>query len=260
MRFGNILNQENKTRQIVVFFKRVSKVSVFQKKKEMENEVHESLLKRLENLLLKSGEKIAPKIYGKRKPSAKPKKIKPFYAGDPKRYQVILVDPPWHYRNDSSEGTCHRHYKTMTDDQLCAYDIDQYADKKQCALLMWATAPKLDSAFKVIKAWRFTYKTIFFTWLKTNKNGGIIPGIGNYTRSSTELCLVAVRGNIMPWKRSNIIRQAILSRRREHSRKPEESYASIDQFFIPSIRKLEIFSRQRRQGWDVVGNEVDKFK
>lgn len=209
--------------------------------------------------LLKKEERIAPKIYKPRAQKSLKKRVKPFYPGDPQKYQVILVDPPWHYRNASSEGTCHRHYKTMTDQELCSFDIDKYADKKQCALLMWATAPKLDVAFQVIKAWNFTYKTIFFTWLKTNKRGGIIPGIGNYTKSSTELCLIAVRGNVMPWKNSRLVRQVILARRRQHSRKPEQSYQSIEQFFCPSIRKIELFSRQLRPGWDAIGNEVDKF-
>jgi len=90
--------------------------------------------------------------------------------------------------------------------------------------------------------------------------GGIIPGIGNYTRSSTELCLVAVRGNVMRWKKDFKVRQAILARRREHSRKPEESYERIESFFNDDIRKLEVFSRQRRPGWHVLGNELDKFE
>ena len=214
--------------------------------------------------LLKKNEKIKPKIYAPRKviekkENQKEKRKKPYYAGDPKKYQVILADPPWHYRNDSSEGTCHRHYSTMKDDELYKFPIDDIADKKQCALLLWCTAPKLDVAFELIKRWRFTYKTIFFTWCKINKKGTVIPGIGNYTRSSTELCLVAVRGNIMPWKASNKTPQVIMARRQQHSQKPDEAIERINEFFIKDIRKIELFSRQPRIGWDAWGNETDKF-
>ena len=162
-----VLNYKNRSTRLPVLYTRAMAPVVMRDVFEMWME-YESRKK--SSPLLQNGQKIAPKIYKKRK-GATSRKPKPYYPGDPKKFQVILMDPPWHYRNDSSEGTCHRHYKTMTDDELCRFDIDKYADPKQCALLMWATAPKLDSAFRVIKAWRFTYKTIFFTWLKTNKQG-----------------------------------------------------------------------------------------
>jgi len=193
-------------------------------------------------------------IRGKR-----PKQSLRFPPIDHPKYNVILADPPWFYRNNASEGNCERHYPTLKDQQLYDFPINRFAHPKQCALLMWCTSPKLDVGIQLMERWGFTYKTIFFVWCKVNKQGGFIPGVGNYTRPSVELLLIGVRGNIMKWKRNKSIRQMLTARRREHSRKPEEARTRIDDFFVDGLSKVELFARERALGWDVWGNEVNKF-
>src|SRR3989304_8135334 len=114
--------------------------------------------------------------------------------GDPKKYQVIYADPPWFYKNKTMKGSAENHYPTMSDEELSKFPINDFADQKRCYLLMWTTGPRQPAAIELIKKWGFTYKTIFFSWFKTNKKDKIIPGNSYYTRASTELCLLATRG------------------------------------------------------------------
>ena len=81
-------------------------------------------------------------------------------------------------------------------------------------------------------------------------------GMGYWTRANTEPCILATRGN--PKRKDAGVRQVILDKRREHSRKPDEIYSRIERLVEGPY--LEMFARQRRQGWDAFGNEIDKFK
>jgi N6-adenosine-specific RNA methylase IME4 len=144
-------------------------------------------------------------------------------------------------------------------------DIEQWADPVQCVMLMWSTPPRIQAALDLMKRWGFTYKTVFFNWVKTYKDGTAVCGIGSYTRPSCELCLIGVRSprgqGIIHWKRSSRIRQFIASERQEHSRKPQEARTRIDLFFKPELRRIELFARTTNvpTGWDVWGNETTKF-
>jgi len=120
-----------------------------------------------------------------------------------------------------------------------------------CVLFLWATVAMLEEAFEVMKAWGFCYKSNM-TWDKE------IIGTGYWARNQHEHLLIAARGDppkpppaVMP---ASVIRE----RRREHSRKPEASYAIIEAMY-PDLPKLELFARQARSGWDVWGNETGKF-
>lgn len=126
---------------------------------------------------------------------------------------------------------------------------------KDCVLLMWTTDPMLDKALGIIKAWGFTYKTVGFNWAKTNADGSFFVGMGFWTRANPELCLLATRGH--PKRRSASVRRLIVSRRREHSRKPDESYERIEALCDGPY--LELWARGRRTGWDCWGNETDRF-
>lgn len=88
-------------------------------------------------------------------------------------------------------------------------------------LFIWATFPMLREALDVIEAWGFSYKTVAFNWVKQNKNGtGIFMGLGNWTRSNSEICLLATKGK--PKRISGSVRSIVLSPLQQHSRKPAE--------------------------------------
>lgn len=101
-----------------------------------------------------------------------------------------------------------------------------------------------------------TYKTVGLTWAKLNtKSNTFFTGMGYYTRSNPEMCLIGTRGR--PKRLSKAVKQLIVSRRREHSRKPEEAYAKAQALFPGPY--LELFARTERPGWSTWGNEVGKF-
>lgn len=123
-----------------------------------------------------------------------------------------------------------------------------------CAVL-WVTFPQLPEAFKVIKAWGFCYKTVAFVWIKQNKSGkGYFFGLGYWTRSNAEICLLAVRGK--PKRISKKVFQLIVSPLQEHSKKPEEAGKRIVEL-MGDLPRIELFARRQSVGWDVWGNEVE---
>ena len=169
-------------------------------------------------------------------------------------YSVIYADPPWHFATWSAKGRgrcADAWYDTMSLDAIKALPVADYA-ASDCVLLLWAIDPLLHVAFDVISAWGFTYKTVGFYWTKTNRDGSPFTGLGRWTRSNPEPCLLATRGH--PKRLSAAVRKLIVSPRREHSRKPDEAYERIEAL-LPGPY-LELFARQQRPGWDVWGNET----
>lgn len=179
-----------------------------------------------------------------------------------KQYNVILADPPWHFRNYSADepGMIHkrsrganRYYPTMTIDDICALQIPASSD---AVLFLWACWPLMPEALRVIKAWGFEYKTLAWEWVKANPGGfGFFTGMGYYTRSNTEPCLLATRGNF-PKPANRSIQALIYSAVLEHSRKPDDQYRKIEALY-PGASYLELFARRPRAGWDQFGNEVE---
>lgn len=128
--------------------------------------------------------------------------------------------------------------------------------EKDCVLLLWTTGPFLQKAFEVVQSWGFTYKTMGFTWAKLNKGSlGFFKGLGYWTRANAEFCLLCTRGK--PKRVSGNVNSLIVSCRREHSRKPDETYDRIEQLLDGPY--LELFARTERPRWDCYGNETDKF-
>ena len=123
-------------------------------------------------------------------------------------------------------------------------------------LFLWVTFPFLEDQLKVFGAWGFKYKTVGFTWVKLNpKNLGTFFGVGYYTKSNAELCLLGTRGKVLK-PATNSISSIVISPRREHSRKPDEVRERIELLY-PGINRIELFARQQRLGWDAWGNEVE---
>lgn len=112
----------------------------------------------------------------------------------------------------------------------------------------------LKEALDVIEAWGFTYKTVAFNWVKQNKNGaGLFMGLGNWTRSNSEICLLAVKGK--PKRVSASVHSVILSPLQQHSQKPGEARDRIVEL-MGDLPRIELFVRETAPGWDSWGNEV----
>ena len=163
-------------------------------------------------------------------------------------YGAITADPPWAFKvwaKDTGHGrSAEAHYQTMDLDDIKALPVYDVA-AKDSFLFLWATSPQLPEAIDVIRAWGFTYKTLGFCWVKLLKRWQLrLPkliaiglayidrlfhfGMGYYTRSNVELCLLATKGK--PKRRSAKVRQLIVSPIREHSRKPDEIYGRVEEF------------------------------
>jgi N6-adenosine-specific RNA methylase IME4 len=120
-------------------------------------------------------------------------------------------------------------------------------------LLLWTPWSQLPGALDVIKAWGFEYKTVAFNWVKQNRGGeGLHTGMGRWTRSNSEPCLLATNGD--PLRLDMGVHQLIVSPVREHSRKPDEAHERIERLLVGPY--VELFARAVRPGWVTWGNEI----
>jgi N6-adenosine-specific RNA methylase IME4 len=174
-----------------------------------------------------------------------------------KKYNIIYADPPWNYNDKRTgkkmSGGATNHYSTMKTRDIKEIPIKKITDNN-CMLFLWVTFPNLQEGLNIIKEWGFTYKTLGFSWIKTNKkNNKPFFGIGYYTKSNCECCLIGVKGK--PIKESNSVSSVIISPREEHSKKPDEVRDKIVEL-CGDIPRIELFARQEVKGWDCWGNEV----
>ena len=170
------------------------------------------------------------------------------------KYQVIYADPPWDYQQCRLSGSAKKHYPTMRIEELCALPVADIADR-DCALFLWATFPQLPEALRLIQAWGFVYKTVAFVWLKQNRKALTwFYGLGFWTRSNAEICLLATKGH--PKRQSAGIHQLVISPVEQHSKKPDEVREKIAAL-MGDVPRIELFARQQTPGWDVWGNEVE---
>ena len=174
------------------------------------------------------------------------------------KYQIIYADPCWDYKGQtqhagtksSNTGGATSHYPTMTLKELKGLKpmIDELADE-DCLLFMWSSSPHLDQAIDLIKGWGFKWATVGFVWDKQRVNPSF------YTMSQCELCLIGKRGKIPKPRGARNVRQLVSEMRGRHSAKPHEVRERIDIMF-PNQNKIELFARERVDGWDCWGNEV----
>ena len=180
-----------------------------------------------------------------------------------KQYTVIYADPPWSYtqggKTKSSHGVAKQHYQTMTTAEICAMPIKSLcAAGGGTACFMWATFPNIAEAIKVMEAWGFTYKTVAFCWVKKNpKSGGNFWGLGAYTRANAEVCLLGVTPDFKArdMVKSHRVHQIIEAPFEGHSKKPDEARRRIVEL-LGDVPRIELFARQRADGWDAWGNEA----
>ena len=173
------------------------------------------------------------------------------------KYNIIYADPPWKFKTYSEKGlkrSAENHYNTMELSDIQALPVSNLA-ADDCVLFMWTTVPFLQESFSVIESWGFKYKTTAFVWIKKNrKSDSLFWGMGHWTRANAELCLLATRGN--PSRLSAAVHQVIISRIEKHSKKPDETRERIVKL-MGDLPRVELFARQKTEGWDVWGNEVD---
>lgn len=172
------------------------------------------------------------------------------------RYELIMADPPWLFENWSEGGNeknAKAYYDCMTLNDIKALRIGDLA-APDCLLWLWATNPMLPEAIEIMRAWGFKFKTAGH-WVKRTRTGKLAFGTGYVLRSAGEPFLIGTIGNPQT---ARDVRSVVEGEAREHSRKPEAAFAAAERLCGP-VRRLELFSRQPRPGWDTFGNEAEKF-
>jgi N6-adenosine-specific RNA methylase IME4 len=175
-----------------------------------------------------------------------------------RRFRTILADPPWQFTNRTGKmAPEHRRlsrYATMTLEEIMALPVEIAADET-AHLYLWVPNALLPEGLAVMRAWGFSYKANL-VWHKVRKDGGSDGrGVGFYFRNGTELILFGVRGKnartLAPGRRQVNL---LATRKREHSRKPDEQYQLIEACSPGPY--LELFGRGVREGWVTWGNQA----
>ncbi len=177
------------------------------------------------------------------------------------RFHTVLADPPWQFQNKTGKvAPEHKRlsrYGTMSLDDIQRLPISEIT-LEPAHLYLWVPNALLPEGLQVMAAWGFQYKSNI-VWHKIRKDGGPDGrGVGFYFRNVTELLLFGVRGKyartLPPGRRqANIIK----TRKREHSRKPDEAYDVIESCSRGPY--LELFARGTRPGWTTWGNQADGY-
>lgn len=171
-----------------------------------------------------------------------------------KKYSVIYADPPWKYKNTSppclpskAPDTCRieYYYPTMALEEIKALAVPDLCEK-DAVLFLWTTTPAIQEGLEVVRAWGFKYKTMI-TWEKTNNDC-----MGYWFRVCTEHLIIAIKGNVKAFR--DMERTCYHEKRSKHSKKPEYFYEIIER--VTTGERVELFARQKREGWDVWGNEL----
>ena len=175
-----------------------------------------------------------------------------------KKYNIIYADPPWSFKTYSKKGkekkSADNHYNCMSIQDIYNLPVGAIA-AENCVLFLWVTMPMLQDGLETIKRWGFTYKTCAFNWVKKNKKSdSFFWGLGYWTRSNSEICLLATKWN--PKRISKSVHQVCDARIMEHSKKPDEIRNRIVQL-MGDIPRIELFAREKAEGWHVWGDDVD---
>ena len=166
-------------------------------------------------------------------------------------YSVLFGDPPWRYdfaqtRNREIENQ----YNTMELEDIKVLEVGSLCHVDS-VLYLWATAPKLPEALEVMEAWGFEYKTNY-VWVKDK------IGMGYWNRGQHEHLLIGTRGSFPPPVPESRVPSVISAARGKHSEKPVIVYELLEKLY-PDMGKIELFARKRREGWTVMGNEIDQI-
>ncbi|KAA3642792.1 MAG: S-adenosylmethionine-binding protein [Chloroflexi bacterium] len=175
-------------------------------------------------------------------------------------YGTILADPPWRFNNSSGkiapEHKRLRRYPTLTLDEIKSIPVSEVA-AEQSHLYLWVPNALIAEGLEVMKSWGFTYKTNLI-WYKIRKDGGPDGrGVGFYFRNVTEIVLFGIKGKLRTLQPGRSQVNIIPSRKREHSRKPDELYEIIESCSLGPY--LELFARGTKDNWTTWGNQADEY-
>jgi len=164
------------------------------------------------------------------------------------KYRVVYADPPWKYDNTQPDYQTEQrdHYRVMPIESICNTAVKDLCED-DAVLFIWVTSPMLEDSFRVINAWGFKYKASF-VWDKVRHN------MGHYNSVRHEMLLVCVRGSCQPDVRK-LFDSVVTEESTDHSAKPEIFYEIIETLY-PHGKRLELFARKERDGWDSHGNEL----
>jgi N6-adenosine-specific RNA methylase IME4 len=168
-------------------------------------------------------------------------------------FDVISVDPPWPYEGENKKITSFdavgrrvaNPYPEMSINEIKNIEMPLMHDS---IVLLWTTHKFLPDSFDILKEWGLDYKATL-VWNKEK------IGMGAWFRMQCEFCLVGIKGK--PYWENTTFRDILNEPRREHSRKPDSFFEMIEK--ITMGRRLEYFSREKREGWEVFGNDIEKF-
>lgn len=171
-------------------------------------------------------------------------------------YSTIYADPPWRFTNRTGKVAPEHQrllrYPTMTLDEIMELPVNRLA-ASEAHLYLWVPNALIAEGLQVMKRWGFTYKTNI-VWYKIRKDGGPDGrGVGFYFRNVTELILFGIRGSMRTLEAGRRQVNIVRSRKREHSRKPDEIYDLVESCSPGPY--LELFARHPRDGWTQWGNE-----
>jgi N6-adenosine-specific RNA methylase IME4 len=193
------------------------------------------------------------------------------FAGLPRHgYRAIAADPAWSYACFSEKGkgrSADRHYVIQTLSEIKRMPVGELA-ARDAHLFLWITGPCLVRGMhlQIMDAWGFAPSALAFVWVKIKRDpfahGNFFidetlfaKGMGHTTRQNAEYVVLGRRGS--PRRLRKDIHQLMIEPRREHSRKPDEFHRRVERYC--SGPYLDLFARERRPGWDVWGNEINKF-
>jgi N6-adenosine-specific RNA methylase IME4 len=170
-------------------------------------------------------------------------------------YDLIVIDPPWPFATWSAAGqgkSASKHYRVMTLADIKALPVRELL-KNDAVVLLWATGAMLAQAVAVMEAWGITFKTEI-AWRKVTRNGKVRMGCGFWARTMHEPVLLGTVGK----PRKFTLPSCFDGIAREHSRKPDEFYRMITDR-TPDLRRADLFAREKREGWEAWGDEIEKF-
>lgn len=190
----------------------------------------------------------------------------PWPFGDLPRqhFRCILVDPPWEWTGGKKGRP--QHYPRMKDRDIAALPVKDLCDPAGAWVFVWVTSPGLVRSLKVLACWKLRYSGRAFVWVKTQRADGdatpmwVYPskthmGMGFTTRKNAEDVLLFRIGK--PERLSKSVKEVMFTGPREHSRKPTEAFCRIEEFCAGP--RLELFAREKREGWTSWGLETERF-
>ena len=175
-------------------------------------------------------------------------------------YDVVLADPPWSYYGQQDKwGAAAKFYPLMSDDDIRAVPVADLLTRRG-VLFLWATGPRLDFAIQCLADWGLSYRGMAFVWVKTKRTGepigaqGVRPSI---VKPTTEFVIAGspvARGRPLRLADEGVP-QVVMAPKRAHSAKPIEVHERIERLY-PDARRIELFARSARAGWDAWGHEA----